>query len=512
MRISRNILANYGGQAFISLVSLLFIPIYIRFMGIESYGLVGVFVSIQVISMVLDLGFSITLNRELARLSRLGQEEQMRDLVRTMEVIYWLIALAIGAVIIALAPFLSTHWFRSDQLSDQTVEQAILLIGLIMVFQWPQSFYSGGMLGLQKQVQLNFILSSGALVRAVGAVLVLWLVSPTIQAFFAWQLVVSGFQTTFTAIFLWRSLPRSSHRPRFRVEVVKEVWKFAAGVGGTSVLSIILSQMDKVVLSALLPLELFGYYTLAGVIAGSLYRFVYPLDGAVFPRFSQLVALASHDEIARLYHRSCQLMSVILLPLGLVMVLFSSEVLWVWSGDMEIARNAHLILTFLTLGVIFNGIGQLPASVQLAHGWTGLRFFLNLLLVVIFVPLMLLATNLYGVMGAAAISMFEYALYALLLVHLMHRRMLQGALWHWYIYDIGLPVLGVLLVVGTARILVTTDMARIPAALFLVVVTAAAFLAGVLLSNGLREQFLARLAQLGRQLAGRWQEMRMNRP
>ena len=280
------------------------LPIYIRFMGIESYGLVGIFVSIQVISTVLDLGFSITLNRELARLSRLGQQEQMRDLVRTLEVIYWLIGVALGLGIIALAPFLANYWIRADQLPTQTVEQAIFLIGLVMVFQWPLSFYSGGLLGLQKQVQLNFILSSGAFVRAVGAVLVLWLISPTIQAFFIWQLVISGFQTCFTAILLWRSLPCPSYRSHFHISVVKDVWKFAAGVSGTSVLAVILSQMDKIVLSALLPLELFGYYTLAGVIAGSLYRFIYPLETAIFPRFSQLVALANHEELERLYHRS----------------------------------------------------------------------------------------------------------------------------------------------------------------------------------------------------------------
>ena len=97
-------------------------------------------------------------------------------------------------------------------------------------------------------------------------------------------------------------------------------------------------------------------------------------------------------------------MSVILLPLGLVIIFFSSEVIWVWSGDMEIARNAHVILSLLTAGVVLNGITLLPGSVQLAHGWTSLKFFLNLLLVLVFIPLMLLATNLYGAIGAAAIS------------------------------------------------------------------------------------------------------------
>ena len=256
-------------------------------MGIESYGLVGVFVSIQVISAVLDLGISITLNRELARLSGAGQQEEMRDLVRTMEVIYWLIAVALGLGIIALAPFLANDWLRSDQLSTQTVEQAIFLIGLVMVFQWPQELLFRRTDWFAKAVQLNFILSSGALVRAVGRRAGVVARIALDSGVFCLAAGVSGFQTSFTAILLWRSLPYPSYRARFRFSMVKDIWRFAAAVGGTSVLSVILSQMDKIVLSALLPLDLFGYYTLAGVIAGSLYRFIYPVATAIFPRFSQ---------------------------------------------------------------------------------------------------------------------------------------------------------------------------------------------------------------------------------
>ena len=66
---TKNIIANFAGSGWSALMGLIFLPFYIRLMGAESYGIVGIFVSLQAIFSILDLGLSQTLNREMARLS-----------------------------------------------------------------------------------------------------------------------------------------------------------------------------------------------------------------------------------------------------------------------------------------------------------------------------------------------------------------------------------------------------------------------------------------------------------
>ena len=61
--IKQNIIANFGGKAWQALMSLAFVPLYIKFMGIESYGLVGIFTSLLALFGLLDMGLSTTLNR-----------------------------------------------------------------------------------------------------------------------------------------------------------------------------------------------------------------------------------------------------------------------------------------------------------------------------------------------------------------------------------------------------------------------------------------------------------------
>jgi O-antigen/teichoic acid export membrane protein len=80
--------------------SLAVVPAYIHFLGIEAYGLIGFFLSLTAILQLLDLGLGTALNRQFSHHSaQSGKAREMRDLLRTLEIIYWLIGIAIGATI-----------------------------------------------------------------------------------------------------------------------------------------------------------------------------------------------------------------------------------------------------------------------------------------------------------------------------------------------------------------------------------------------------------------------------
>ncbi|MDA8403009.1 MAG: oligosaccharide flippase family protein, partial [Desulfobacteraceae bacterium] len=176
--LKRNIAANFAGNIWQAIMGLVFIPLYIKFMGIESYGLVGFFVTLQAMFILLDMGLSSTLTREMARLSSLpGREHEMRNLVRSLEVIYWIIAIFIGIIVIISAPFIANQWIKAGQLPSQIIEQAIRIMGFAIALQWPVSLYSGGIIGLQKQVLLNIINICVRTLRGVGSALIRWFFS-----------------------------------------------------------------------------------------------------------------------------------------------------------------------------------------------------------------------------------------------------------------------------------------------------------------------------------------------
>lgn len=434
--------------------------------------MVGIFVSLQSICSLLDLGLSSTLNRELARLSvHENKASEMRDLVRTLETIYWAVAVLIGILLFALAPVIANHWVHAEQLPVNTIERAIMVMGWAIALQWPFGLYAGGLLGLQRQVLLSGINVGVATLRGAGAILILWKVSPTLQAFFLWQVVISILQTGLARFFLLHSLPGTLDRTSFQRQLLRNTWRFAAGISAITVLGVIFTQLDKVILSRLLTLEMFGYYALAGAVATSLALLVTPVFAAFYPRFTQLVSRGDEQGLKELYHQSCQLMSVLIIPLTIVMVFYSREILFLWTGNATTVERTHLVLSILVVGAALHGLMHPAYAVQFAYGWTRLAFYTHLTAVLLLTPLIILVTSRYGAAGAASIWVIFNIGMAVVTIQLMHRRVLRGEVRRWYLEDVGLPLIVSLGAASLCLVLAPTSGSRFQLLIVLASVT-----------------------------------------
>jgi O-antigen/teichoic acid export membrane protein len=457
--LKRNILANFIGNGWTTVMSVVFIPLYIHFMGIEAYGLVGFFLVLQAAFSILDMGLSATLSREMARHSvQPERAQEMRDLARTLEVIYWAIAVIIGLGVITFASTIAHRWLNAGQLATGTIEQSIVLMGLALSLQWPFSLYSGGLMGLQRQVLLNGLNVIIATLRGGGAVLILWLISPTIQAFFSWQIFISALRAVLVALLFWRSLPTTGKTATFKINLFSTLWRFMTGMASISAITMLLGQVDKIILSKMVSLKMFGYYMLAAMGSSIVVFLVTPFFSAIYPRLTQLVALGNYDEIKELYHRSCQTVSVFILPTSLVVAFFSREILFIWTQNHITTDNTSLIFSILVIGGALSGLLYLPFVLQLAYGWTRLTFCINSISLVFLVPYIIIGTIKYGLTGAAIGWIVVYSGYILFAIPFMHRRLLPGEQWRWYVQDVGLPLLVALGITGVGRWLVHGQM------------------------------------------------------
>ncbi len=440
-----NIIANFAGKAWTGIINLAFVPLYIKFLGIEAYGLIGFFVSLLALLSILDMGLSTTLNRELARLVVLpNREQEARNLTRTFEVIYWGTGLLIGLIVVILAPVISRKWVQAQGIPPDTVEHALMMMGFIIAIQWPCSLYSGGLAGLQQQVLMNGLRSAVGTVQAVGAILVLWFISPTIYAYFNWQFAISIVQTLVFAYSLWRSLPKSAERPVFDGALLITNFHFALGMTGISIVVTVLTQMDKIVLSKILPLEYFGYYMLAVTVGLTINYLVLPVSAALFPKFVQLIGTRDEAGLSAIYHKGCQVTSVIVIPAAITFFFYSEEILKLWLRNSTTVHNVNMIAKLMVIGSCLNALMTLPYNLQLAYGWTRLAFLQNLVSVVLLAPFLIIMVKHFGVVGAAVVWVILNGSYLIILIPVMHKRLLQADMRQWYLVDVGIPALAAL--------------------------------------------------------------------
>ena len=471
-------------------MGLAFVPFYIRLMGAEAYGIVGVFVSIQVMFSVLDLGLSQALSRELARLSvDRKNADLMADTARTLEVVYWGIALGVAVVIALLSHFIAYQWLNPEHLSQESLVEALWVMAVVVGLRWPVALYMGGLNGLQRQVMVNALFAVFVTLQGAGALAVLWFVEPTVRAFFLWQALIALLQVVGLRIALWRSLS-SEGVGVFRLEILKGLWRFAAGMTGISLLATILTQMDKVLLSKLLPLAEFGYYTFAATVAAVIYKLISPVFTAYYPRLTELASKDDQPTLGRVYHQGCQLMAVAILPVTLILAFFSKEILELWTRNPDVVAKSSLLISLLVIGNALNGLMNLPYALQLAHGWTKLAFYQNVIAVIVLAPAIYFSTLRWGAVGAAGVWIVLNSAYLLIGVQVMHRRLLVTEKSGWYANDVGKILLAVLVVAGIARVLMADHLGGIAKIMILVVTLGMATVAAVFSADTLRKRFM----------------------
>ncbi len=457
----RAAVAQLSSNLWTAAIGLAFVPVYIRFLGVESYGLLGLYAALLGLASVLDLGLTTTVNRELARLSaREAAASASRDLVRSLEVVYWGIGAAIGIVVALLVPLIARRWVSTATLTPRDVETTLWLVAVLMTCQWPFSFYAGGLTGLNRQVALSGLNAVVAALRAVGAVLVLAFVAPTIQAFMAWQVVVGLASTGWVAALLWKSLPPSDRPPRVAWTGVRTSFRFAAGVTFVGATGAVLLQSDKLVLSRMLRLDEFGYYTLAGAVGMSLSLLVTPLFTVVFPAMTRAHARGDESQLQRLYHQTAEAASVLVFPVAAVLVIFPNEVLFVWTGSRSIAGHAAPLVALLAAGYAMQAIAHVPWALQLSHGWLRLSVGMNAVALVAIGPLLVVLTTRYGAVGGALSWLLLHVSMLAAGQVLVHRRLLRGHLGAWCARDVCRPLLAALVPCVVARQVIDPGWAR----------------------------------------------------
>jgi len=436
-----NIGSNFLGAGYQVVLQIVLLPIVFNALGSEAYGLVGIFAVLTNVFSLLDLGMSPALGRELSRLSAIQNSGgRMRQTISTLEIVCGTLAFLIGVVLYFGSSLVGQYWITDTTLPLPVVSGCLSWMGLQVAFQFMTSFYNSGLTGLQKIVLLNVLQSILQTVRAAAVVALLytapqWFGLTLIEQFFILNAVISGVTLILTAIALYGVLPErggasapaglfGSVLNRFHAECFQACWRYAAGMTATMAVVMLLTQMDKLVLSKVLSLEQFGIYSIASGIAIAMTRPAPLIFSAVLPRFTQLVALDDTATLGRTYLKSIRLIAWIVLPAAGVVILFSDPLFNLYLNHNPNAGTIAALASVLIMGYSLHSLTYMPYALSLAYGWTRYGFNISLVACIFALPIILFGALQYGATGAAYGWLILSIGYLIFSIRYLHKRLL----------------------------------------------------------------------------------------
>jgi O-antigen/teichoic acid export membrane protein len=490
LSLKKNILANYASQLYVTGIGILILPLYIKYMGAEAYGLVGFFTMLQAWFGLLDMGLTPTIGRETARYHG-GSMSALtyRQLFRALSLIFLAVAMIGGSSLFLLADLVAGQWLNIESLDMDTVVIAVQIMAISVALRWMCGLYRGVVTGSERLVWLSAFNVLIATLRFIAVFVSMWQFGFTPLVFFIHQLIVALIEL---AGLFWmgsRLLPGKANLQEkigWSFKPIKPVLKFALTIAFTSSIWVLVTQTDKLILSGILPLAEYGFFTLAVLVASGIMILSAPVSTVIMPRMARLHAEGKHDEMIQVYRNATQLVSVVAGSASLTIAFFAEPLLYAWTGEKEIASNAAPILTLYALGNGVLAVSAFPYYLQYALG--NLRYHLigNLVTVVTLIPAIIWAASEYGGVGAGWAWLGINSLYLILWVGYVHHKLQPGVHVGWLVKDIlgiYVPVM-LLLFLASAYISYNT---RQEALLMLVVLSFVAIFAATVSSSVTRK-------------------------
>jgi len=347
-KIKKDILVNYMGTGVNVIVPLLALPWYISLLGMNNWGLVSFIWMLQALLGILNAGVGQIL---VSKFSILSQQEHSREAVADLffgfEKLYWLVSILCCLVLIISSEQIATIWLHPAGVSISDGQKVICAAGLIFLLRFPSSVYQSALFGLGYQGTYNVISAGATVVRhAFGVALLFYWAN--LETYLIWFVVSFLLETLVIGYASWQEVGQELFTLSWKFGKVKEVLILSLGFSFAVILGMLTLQIDKLMISWMLPIEQLGYYAIASAVGVGIVQAVDPINRSVLPIVS---GMQEDQDSLRIFNFKILLVMVAIIGvIGSVYMVAGEWLLMLWLRDIHLVAVIMPVVTMLLCG------------------------------------------------------------------------------------------------------------------------------------------------------------------
>lgn len=412
-------------------IGFVFVPEYLRQLGVDSMAYVGLLTSMLALASVADFGLGSAVSLRVASAAEPGRlDGEEGAAVRRLLLWTSLVSVTIAAAgILMRGPFAS--WlFPAGSRVPEASGLIAALTGLCLASRVAEGVARGGMVAAGFQARSAAFAACFVVVRVVGAALLLQLPDMDLLAFVAWNALVLGASAVNAVVQLATLSQAGSGGPSDGRRPIR-VHRFAAGAFATSAMAVLATQMDRIYLQGRIPEPEMAAYCIAAAVLSVRGMFVGPMLQAFTHSMTRHLLRPGSASAQAHFDRFSHVLSCALIPPLLILALMPDRFLFAWTANAEIAAQGAASLRALSVAAILNALSAIPHALELAAGRTtqGLRFA-ACACITSWLVLALLSDRLGAVAGGVA-HIVAYAMYLTIFAPRVLSSQLGRSVWRW---------------------------------------------------------------------------------
>lgn len=396
MSLARHTIYNLVGTIIPLALALVTIPIYIKLIGPERYGVLAIAWLILGYFGLFDLGLGRATSQRIAALRDNLPEERAAAFGTALIANFGIGVL--GALIMAPIGWLllGRQMATAPELRMEAVA-AVPLLAIAVPIATTIGVLSGALIGRERFLTSNRI---GVLSTSLFQIIPLgiaWLFGPNLTGLLAASLAAR----LIGLLMLWRACASEFGRAAFRCfdqSQLRALLAFGGWVTLTSVFGPLLVVLDRFVIGALMSAIAVTIYTVPMQLTTRLTSLTAALANAMFPR----LAVASKNEALGLGRISVATLLACTTPGVIAAFIVMRPALVLWLGE-NIGGQAAPIGRVVLVAAWLNTFAQIPYSRLQAAGRPDLVTKVLLAELPIYIPGLFWALPAFGLMGAAVV-------------------------------------------------------------------------------------------------------------
>ncbi len=418
-QLARNTAINLAGFVLVGLVSIAAIPITIRRLGGDAFGILSLALVVLGYFSIFDLGLGRATIKFAAEYLAHNSVERLPRLVWISVGLQLSIGVFGGAVLAAGSPFLVRSVFRIPAALTQEAKLTLLILAAALPVVLATSALRGTLEAAQRfdLVNLVKIPANAANFLIPAAAVLLGTRLPLIVLFLCLARVAAGLTYLYLSCRLFPSLRQ---RTAFDFRTLRSLLVYGSWVTVSNVISPILAYFDRFVIGSLLSMTAVAYYAVPYDLANNFLILPTALVSTLFPAFSTLGASGDRRQIQQLYTRSLKFLLLTLVPSMLVLGFFASDILHLWLGAAFAERGTRVLQIF-AFGVVLNSLAWIPFSLLQGSGRPDVTGKLHLAELPMYAGVAWVFVHRYGIAGGALAWSLRVGIDALLLFALCAR-------------------------------------------------------------------------------------------
>ena len=398
LNLKRNSAFNLIGGVIPALAALAVVPVIVRGLGAEGYGLLVLVTSILGYFALLDVNITAGSTKYVAEHQARGDAHLVNQTIGFGLLVYLAIGLVGAALLYSLSGWLAEAVFNVAPAQHEIAATCLKVAALGFLFGQLQIYLQSIPQALMRyDVTSRFEVAFGLAVP-LGSVVLL-------QAGFGLLAIVwlRVFLSLINALLLVRSIRMLLPQLRWEAPqraTVRSMSSFSAYAFLSRVAALTYAHGDKLIIGAIVGMQPLAVYAVAATVGNRVLGLMYRVSAVLFPAASALAASGDEARLKAVYLKLSRYVVYVNLSALLLLGVFAEPLLRHWIGA-DYSLGGALVLQLVALGQFVDSLTNLPSLVNDGRGHPRISGLFAITRAVLGLVAVYLLVGQFAIVGAA---------------------------------------------------------------------------------------------------------------